>query len=144
MPDGSEKPIAFGSRTLHASERNYSQLDKDAFSIKFAVRKFHQFLTGRQFKIITDHHPLVGVFNPSKPITQLMSLRLVRWYLLLGSYQYTIEYIPRMDHANTDGLSRLPRTVPKKFVQEPEEVLFLQDEVIVELILQKPVSRIRH
>ena len=56
-----------------------------------------------------------------------MSPRLVRWSLLLGSYQYT-----RRDHANVTGLSRLPRRVSEKHVQEPEEVLFLQGKVIVE------------
>ena len=31
--DGSEQPVAFVSRTLHDSEKNYSQLDKAALSL---------------------------------------------------------------------------------------------------------------
>ena len=36
-PDGSEQLIAFASRTLNASERNYSQTDKEALSLMFGV-----------------------------------------------------------------------------------------------------------
>ena len=41
-PEGSECPIAFASRTLSASERSYSQIDKEALLI-FSVNKFNQY-----------------------------------------------------------------------------------------------------
>ena len=50
MEDGSEKPVAYVSRTLLKAERGYSQLDKEALAMLFAVNKFHQLLYGRHFK----------------------------------------------------------------------------------------------
>ena len=41
MENGEEKPTAFASRTLTASKRNYSQIEEEALSIMFGVRKFH-------------------------------------------------------------------------------------------------------
>ena len=42
MQDGSEKPIGFASRTMSATEKKYSQLDKEALALMFGISKFHQ------------------------------------------------------------------------------------------------------
>ena len=58
MPDGSERPIAYISRTLAPAERNYSQFDKEGLAVVHAVKKFHMYLYGRSFTLCTDHKPL--------------------------------------------------------------------------------------
>lgn len=44
LPDGSEKPIAFASRTLTDCEKKYAQIDREALAIVFVVRYFHQYV----------------------------------------------------------------------------------------------------
>ena len=64
--DGSERPIAYASRSLAPAEKQYSQLEKEALAIVFGIKKFHQFLYGRKFVILSDHQPLQGLFNETK------------------------------------------------------------------------------
>ena len=107
-PNGEERPIAFASRTLNKSERNYPQIEKEALSIVFGIRKFHQYLYGRKFVLVTDHKPLVTLLGPKTGIPTLAAARRQRWALLLSGYQYDIEYRSTDKHANADCLSRLP------------------------------------
>ncbi|GFN82080.1 transposon tf2-6 polyprotein [Plakobranchus ocellatus] len=58
-----ERPIAYISRTLNPAEKNYSQLDKEALAIVWAVRKFFNYLCGRYFTLVTDHQPLKFIFG---------------------------------------------------------------------------------
>ena len=56
--DGTEKLVAFASRTLAPAEKNYSQLDREALAIMFGVKRFHSYLYGRHFQIYSDHQQL--------------------------------------------------------------------------------------
>ena len=49
MDDGSERPIAYYSRSMAPAERNYSQLDKEALAIICGVKRFYQYIYGRKF-----------------------------------------------------------------------------------------------
>ena len=48
FPNGVETPIAYASRTLTQAEKGCAQLEKEALSLIYAVKKFHQFLYGRR------------------------------------------------------------------------------------------------
>jgi len=107
-PDGSERPIAYASRTLNSSERNYAQVEKEALSLVFGVKRFHQYIYAREFTLVTDHKPLTTILGPKHNIPSLAAARLQRWALLLAGYSYTIKFKPTSSHSNADGLSRLP------------------------------------
>ena len=110
MADGSERPIAYASRTLQQAERNYSQVEKEGLAVIFCVRKFHQYLYGLHFTVYTDHKPLLGLFGKNKSIPTMAAERIKRWALMLAAYEYTIQYRKGTENANADALSRLPLT----------------------------------
>ena len=114
MPDGSEKPIAYASRSLATAEKNYSQLEKEALAIIFGIKRFHQYIDGRKFQVVSDHKPLMSILDAHKGIHVMASARLQRWALMLAAYDYSIVYRPGPKLANADCLSRLPmsRSVP--------------------------------
>ena len=51
------------SRSLSSSEKNYLQIEKESLAIVCAVKKFHQYIYGCNFTIITDHKPLIENFG---------------------------------------------------------------------------------
>ena len=108
LPDGSEHPIAYASRTLSQAERNYAQLEKEALSLIFGIKRFHIYLYGRSFTLVTDHKPLLSMLGPKQGIPELAAARLQRWVLILAAYNNKIEFRPTQEHGNVDGLSRLP------------------------------------
>ncbi len=113
--DGSERPIANASKTLTDTQRRYSQIQKEALAIVFALHKFHQFLYGRRFILVTDHKPLTSLFGPSKATPTLADNRLAWWSLMLNQYDYKIEYRKTSQHGNADALSRLPVGPDERF-----------------------------
>ena len=116
--------IVFASCTL-APERKYSHLDKEALSIIFEVKRFHQYLYGRQFIIHSEHKTLVYTFDEAKAVPLMASARIQWWALTLSAYTYTIQYKAGKDHANADELSRLPLEDAPIEVPKPTETILL-------------------
>lgn len=112
MDDGSEKPIAMGSRTLSRTERNYAQIDKEAAAIMFGLDKFSQYVYGRHIIIYTDHKPLLGILSPiiwtTWAIPEVLSPRMMRWALKINSHDYELIYKRGSSIGNADALSRWP------------------------------------
>lgn len=108
--DATERPLAYASRSLTASERNYSQIQKEATAIVFGVKKFHQYLYGRDepFILKTDHRPLVSIFNQKNGISVTTALRLQRYAIILSAYNYVVQYTTGGNNVVADFFSRAP------------------------------------
>ena len=56
-PDNSRRPVVYVSRALSSAEPHYSQSEREALAIVFAVHRLHQYIYGRRFTLRTDHKP---------------------------------------------------------------------------------------
>ena len=124
LPDQSERPIAYASRTLNAAERNYSQIEKEGLSCVFGVKKFYPYLFGRRFTI-TDHKPLLGLLSSQRRTSPQASARIRRWSLSLSMFEYELKFRNTTAHANADALSRLPLSDSVSTSETPPEFVLL-------------------
>ena len=123
MADGTERPIAFASRSLSQAKGKYAQLEKEALALIFGVRRFHKYLVGRQFTLMLDHRPLLRILGPHVRVPTLAA-SLQRWVLILSAYGYEIQYKPGVENKEADLPSRLP--IPVEVI-DPNEQTFHVD-----------------
>ena len=127
-PDGSERPIAFASRVLNPAECNYSQLEKEGLALIYGVKKFHKYLFGRSFEIITDHKPLLGLLGENHLIPAVASARITRWALMLAAYSYHLMYRPGKKIAPADFASRFPSSKAPNQISQPDEIQLIKSD----------------
>ena len=77
----------------------------------YGVKKFHQYLYGLRFTLVTSHKPLTANLGSKKGVPSLAAARLQHWALLLSAYSYEIQFKPTEAQYNTVELSRLPLDV---------------------------------
>ena len=118
LPDGSEQPISYASRSLTGTERKYAQVEKEAAAVSYGVSRFHHFLYGRHFTLVTDNRALSKILSPTKGLPSLAAARLQRYALQLATYSYGVE-LRKSEHMHiADSLSRL--AVPCSAEEERE------------------------
>ena len=138
LPDKVEKPIAYASRKLSKAEKNYAQIQKEALAIVYGIQKFRQCLLGRKFNLITDHKPLLTIFNPAKGIPETAASQPQRWAIILSAYDFVVQYKPTTKHDNADGLSRLPLNITEQddLSEEADVVCAIEEQQLDSLPIQ--------
>lgn len=97
------KPVAYATRALTKAEKNYPQIEKEATAIRFACKKFHEYVYGKSLVIESDHKPLESIFK--KPLMNApMRLQRILWDVL--QYSPKIVYTKGTDIPLADALSR--------------------------------------
>ena len=138
MPDESERPMA--SRSLTQPERNYSQLEKEGLSCIFGVNKFHSYLFGHLFDLITNHKPLLTLLNEHKPTSPQASATVHRWSLLLFAYEYVMKFRCTSEHSNADTLSRVPLREIPAHTETPAELFLLMEHLADSPVTAKQIQ----
>jgi hypothetical protein len=108
--DGRMRLVRASSTSLSPAQSRYSTIELELQAIECAVKKCSFYLRGmsRPFKVVTDHRPLLGVFN--KPLHEVDNPRMqrMRGHLDGAGYVFDVEWSPGKEHMIADALSRAP------------------------------------
>jgi len=105
---GSDKlwrPVAFISKSLSDTKRNYEIHDKEMLAVVRCLEAWRYFLEGvmMKFEIWTDHKNLEYFMKAQK-----LNRRQARWALYLSRFNFTLKHIPGSRMGKADSLSRRP------------------------------------
>ena len=97
--------VAFISKLLNDTERNYEIHDKEMLAVIKCLEAWRHFLEGARtkFKIWTDHKNLEYFMTNQK-----LNRRQARWALFLSRFDFTLKHIPGSRMGKADRLSRRP------------------------------------
>ena len=102
LSNGKKTPVAYASRQLTSTERNYSTTERECLAMVFLVKKFRHYLVCNLVVFFVDHMAIKFLVNKAG-----LSGRLARWILLLEEFDYIVVYKARRMHLQADHLSRL-------------------------------------
>lgn len=135
---GQPRVIAYASKSLSEVEKRYCQTEKEALALVWAVERFHFYLYGKCFDLITDHKALETIFGAkSRPCA-----RIERWVVRLQSYRYKIVY--RAGKSNiADPLSRLAPLADASFREHSEHyVNFVATMAVPNVFLAAEIAEV--
>lgn len=105
--DGLLHPVAFASRSLTPSERNYAITELETLAVVWAITHFIPYLYGHEVTVFTDHTAVKAVLETPNP-----SGKHARWWTRVygsGVKSVTIRYRPGRQNSSADALSRSPQ-----------------------------------
>ncbi|XP_070385024.1 uncharacterized protein [Dermacentor albipictus] len=110
QPSGERRPVAFASRSMTDTEKRYSQTEKEALAMTWAIQRFDEFVHGIPFDVESDHLPLVSLLG--KMELDMLPPRIQRLRLKTMRYQFRMLHVPGKLLATADTLSRITYKPP--------------------------------
>ena len=104
LNDGTMRVIAYASRTLSKSEKNYDAHKLEFFILKWVITdRFQEYLYGGNIEVFTDNNPLTYLLTMAK-----LDATGQRWVASLKNYSFKLHYKSDKLNVETDALSRIP------------------------------------
>ena len=100
-------PVAYASRALNPSERNYSVTELETLAVVWAITHFHSYLYGNCVHVLTDHSAVKAVLETPNPTGKH-----ARWWTRVygrGVKDVRITYRAGRENVAADALSRSPK-----------------------------------
>ena len=106
LEDQKLHPVAFGSRALAPTEKNYAVTELETLAVVWAVKHFRAYLYGHDVQVVTDHSAVKALLATPSP-----SGKHARWWLQVygsGARKVDVVYRPGNENTRADALSRNP------------------------------------
>ena len=98
---GINYPISYFSKKLTPAQSKYSTIVREAFALVSSVKHFSIYLECGKTTVYTDHNPLTFIHK-----FKANNAKLLRWSLILSSYDIEIKHVRGVDNSLADWLSR--------------------------------------
>lgn len=128
--NGEEKVIAYMSQKFTATQRKYHVTELECLAVILAIEKFRPYIEGTHFRVITDHHSLLWLYNLKDPTG-----RLARWALRLQAYDFTLVHRKGKSHVVPDALSRAIGSIETEEIEESQDKWYKN---LIRLATEKP------
>jgi hypothetical protein len=100
--EGGEKPISFASMKLSETQTRWSTIEREAFAVIWALKRFRSWVFLSRIIVFSDHNPL-SFLTEAAP----KSAKLARWALALQEFNIDFRYLPGPRNIAADFLSRI-------------------------------------
>lgn len=93
-------PVYYMSKRTSEAESRYSSYELEALAVIEGVKKFHVYLYGTHFKIVTDCQAFEQTLKKKD-----LSAKVARWVLFLDQFDYAVERRSGFKMRHADALS---------------------------------------
>lgn len=98
--DNAWKPLSF----FTVAQCKYSAYDRELITINKAIKYFRHLLEGRNFKVVTDHKPLIYAFLQR---LEIASPRQLKQLSFISQFTTRLEHVMGSHNVDADSLSRV-------------------------------------